>query len=150
MMRKPHLNNDKLREVRSNADWRKLFDALGLKRDPHKSSADDWWAKSPFTDERDPSFHINDKGFYCFSTQESGGVIELVQAYFRHRTGEALNCYNAGRWLLEQGVSIINGSSIENKNGRSEGKRDVVEKLQEQIDNIKPVDNKRYFLTFTF
>lgn len=116
-----------------------MFDVLGLQRDPKKSKPDDWWSVSPFANETEPSFHINDKGFYCFSTKESGGVIELVQAIMKTR-GQIIDCYDAGRWLLEQGVSHLPEMSV--KSDRSEGKMEVVEKLQEQIDTIKPVENK--------
>lgn len=86
-------------ELRRNADWRRVFDALGLVRDERRSKVDDWWASSPFADDRTPSFHINDGGWYCFSTGEGGGVLELVQKVHN------LDCYAAGRWLLEHGLS---------------------------------------------
>lgn len=138
MTNKPHLNNEKLKSVRDNADWKRLFEALGLKRDEKKSTPDDWWAVSPFSNEKEPSFHINDKGFYCFSTKESGGVIELVQAIMKTR-GQIIDCYDAGRWLLEQGISSI--PDFPEKNGRSEGKIEKVKELQEKVDSIKP-ENK--------
>lgn len=86
-------------EIRRNADWRRVFDALGLARDERRSKVDDWWARSPFADDRTPSFHINDGGWYCFSTAEGGGVLELVQKV------HDLDCYAAGRWLLDNGLS---------------------------------------------
>jgi Toprim domain len=96
------IDNERLREIRQNTDWRALFGALGIQKDEQKSREHDWWGKSPFSpDERTASFHINDDGWYCFSTNQGGGPIELVQRIFR------LNCYEAGRWLLDHGVSSI-------------------------------------------
>ena len=77
-MEKPHLDNDKLHEIRNNTDWRKLFLELGLERDDKKSKSDDWWARSPFSKEKEASFHINEKGFYCFSSKEKGGAHTFV------------------------------------------------------------------------
>lgn len=87
--------------IRRNADWRRVFDALGLTRDERKSRVDDWWASSPLAEDNDPSFHINDGGWYCFSSGEGGGILELIQKAFD------LDCYAAARWLLENGCSHL-------------------------------------------
>lgn len=101
---KPRIDNERLREIRQNTDWQVLFGALGIKKDSKKSRERDWWGKSPFSpEERTASFHINEAGWYCFSTNQGGGPIELVQRLFR------LNCYQAGEWLLQNGVSSIQG-----------------------------------------
>lgn len=99
---KSHLDNDDLREIRGNVDWRELFQALEIRRDERKSRTDDWWGHSPFSpDERTPSFHMNDSGWYCHSTGQGGGPVELVQRL------QGCNCYEAGRWLVEHGVSHL-------------------------------------------
>jgi 5S rRNA maturation endonuclease (ribonuclease M5) len=101
------ITKDRLREIRDHTDWRELFRYLGLERD-RKSTEKDWWAVSPLNpDEKHASFHINDRGWTCFSTHESGYVIELVQHVIGRRTGRAMNCYEAGRWLLENGLSHV-------------------------------------------
>jgi DNA primase len=115
MERQPFITATMLSKIRVNADWRALFPALGLEKDETKSKPDDWWAKSPFNpNERHASFHINDKGFCCFSSGETGGTVELVQRVLASR-GELLNCFEAGRWMVEHGVShcdtIQNGKS---------------------------------------
>jgi len=94
-----------LRTIRANTDWRALFAALGLERAKGKGNDNDWWALSPLSEEKTPSFHINDKGWYCHSTGEGGGVVELVQGVLASRSGRAVSCWDAGRWLLEQGMS---------------------------------------------
>lgn len=98
------IDNEALREIRANTDWRRLFAVLGLVRDEKKSKEHDWWALSPLGQETDASFHVNDKGWYDFGRGLGGGPIELVQAVLKAR-GEVLNCYEAGSWLVEHGVS---------------------------------------------
>jgi len=98
----PRIDNERLREIRQNTDWQALFGALRIEKDEKKSRENDWWGKSPFSPgEKTASFHLNSEGWYCFSTHQGGGPIELVQQVFR------LNCYEAGRWLLDSGVSSI-------------------------------------------
>ena len=94
---------ENLTEIRQNSNWRQLFEALQLSSDPKKSKDHDWWAKSPFRpDERTASFHMNARGWYCHATGQGGGPIELVQ-----RLHPGMHCFDAGRWLLEKGVSRI-------------------------------------------
>ncbi|HTG33284.1 MAG TPA: hypothetical protein VLB76_10165 [Thermoanaerobaculia bacterium] len=100
------IDNERLREIRAGTDWRTLFEVLKIEKDERKSREGDWWGLSPFSPgERTASFHLNAGGWYCFSTNQGGGPIELVQRLLR------LNCYEAGRWLLEHGVSSIQGET---------------------------------------
>ncbi len=102
MTASPRLTSDHLTQLRQNADWRRLFEALQIEKDQGKSRDNDWWGKSPFKpDEHTASFHINDRGWYCHSTGQGGGTLELVQRM------HGVNCYEAGRWLLEHGVSQV-------------------------------------------
>lgn len=100
---KPFINRDTLNEIRASADWQKTFAALGLTRDARQSRPDDWWAKSPFNpDEKTASFHMNadPRGggrWYCHSTGQGGGLLDLVQAI------HGGNIFEAGRWLVENG-----------------------------------------------
>jgi len=102
------INNDLLCEIRKNTNWKILFQVLNLQKDEQQSKEDDWWALSPFIEEKTASFHLNAKGFFCFATGQGGGVIELVQAFLKCRMGRELNCYEAGRWLLEKSASQLN------------------------------------------
>ena len=106
----PFLDNDALSQIRRTADWRKLFQALNLEKDEKKSKTDDWWACSPLTAEKTASFHMGDRGWFCFSSHEGGGIIELVQKVVQFRTGQALSCYDAGKWLLDHGISAAPSS----------------------------------------
>lgn len=99
----PRLVAENLTQIRQNSDWRQLFGALQLVKDPKKSKDYDWWAKSPFRpDEGTASFHMNARGWYCHATGQGGGPIELVQ-----RLDPGMHCFDAGRWLLEHGVSRV-------------------------------------------
>jgi len=92
------LNAENLDEIRASIDWQALFAGLGLRKAEQKSKPNDWWAFSPFHDEKTPSFHMAAGGvWYDFSIGEGGGPIELVQRL------EGGNCYEAGRLILERG-----------------------------------------------
>ncbi|MEM7213213.1 MAG: toprim domain-containing protein [Pseudomonadota bacterium] len=95
------LGTDALEELRRTSDWKVLLNQLGLSIDERRSKADDWWMSSPFSDDTTPSFHVKpDKGvWYCFSTRNGGGIIELVQRL------HGLNCFQAGDWLIDHGVA---------------------------------------------
>jgi len=99
---RPFINRDTLNEIRQTADWQKTFLSLGLIRDERQSRPNDWWAKSPFSpDEKTASFHMNDDPqgggrWYCHSTGQGGGLLDLVQAL------QGGNIFEAGRWLVEQ------------------------------------------------
>jgi len=87
-----------LDEIRAGVEWQSLFNGLGLRRDEKKSKPNDWWAYSPFHDEKTASFHIGPGGvWYDFSIGEGGGAIELVQRL----RGD--NCYEAAKLIVESG-----------------------------------------------
>lgn len=92
------LSPENLDEIRASVDWQALFTGLGLRKAEQKSKPNDWWAWSPFHDEKTPSFHMASGGiWYDFSIADGGGPIELVQRL------EGGNCYEAGRAILERG-----------------------------------------------
>ena len=92
------IDQEQLSEIRRSTNWKALFEGLGLRKAEKRSKENDWWAWSPFKDEKTPSFHMSDGGrWYDFSIREGGGVIELLQRLHN------LDCYEAGRMLLEHG-----------------------------------------------
>ena len=93
------LTADDLPEIRRNTDWPRLLEALALILDTRRCKIGDWWAHSPFAEDRQASFHITEKGWYCFSTGQGGGALELVQQL------RGLSCYAAARWLIDNGIS---------------------------------------------
>jgi len=88
-----HLNH-----IRATIDWQGLFEGLGLRRDGRKSKPNDWWAYSPFKEEKTASFHMGAGGiWYDFSVGQGGGPIELIQQM------NGWNCYEAAHYILAHG-----------------------------------------------
>ena len=93
-----------LDEIRKSVDWQAMFASLGFEKAEKKSKPDDWWAFSPFHEEKTPSFHMGPGGvWYDFSIGEGGGAIELVQKI------QNCNCYEAGKYILEHGWANAGG-----------------------------------------
>jgi hypothetical protein len=147
-MKPPFLDNDALSQIRRTADWKKLFQTLNLEKDERKSKTDDWWARSPLTAENSASFHINDKGWFCFSSHEGGGIIELVQKVFQARAGQVLNCFEAGQWLLDQGISSLPSSTCHNPPIENLPKSSEKKKKPKRIEN--PPIRQNLFPSLTF
>lgn len=92
------LTPEHLDEIRASVDWQAMFSGLGLRKAEGKSKPGDWWAFSPFHEEKTPSFHMGPGGlWFDFSIGEGGGAIELIQKL------EGGNCFEAGRFILEHG-----------------------------------------------
>jgi DNA primase len=100
-MPKRFLDTTALETLRKTTNWETVCQVLRLERDDKRSKGNDWWMRSPFSEDTTPSFHIKpgDGIWYCFSTRQGGGVIELVQKL------EGLNCFDAGEWLIDTGCA---------------------------------------------
>ena len=83
----PFLTPEALGEIRAATDWPGLLAALGIRCDLRRSKPGELWAHSPFSEDREASFHVTDKGWYCFATDQGGGALELVQ---QHRAAQLL------------------------------------------------------------
>lgn len=149
------INKEQLKEIRDNADYYKIFAWLGLEPDRKKSRGGDLWARSPFTEEKTASFHLNERGFYCHSQKVGGGIIELVQE-IKKRTGRSLNCYEVGQMLVDEGLSACRGYPKVNlnyqlkfdqspKKPRSEKKNENI--IQERQDGIGVNSPIKYDMT---
>ena len=93
-----------LDEIRNSVNWRAMFAGLGFEKAEKKSKPGDWWAFSPFHQEKTASFHMGPGGvWYDFSIGEGGGAIELVQKI------QNCNCYEAGKYILEHGWAKAGG-----------------------------------------
>ncbi len=89
---------EKLTDIRKNVNVLALVEALGLRVAREKSSGE-IWLHSPFSPDNTASMHIQlDGRWYCHSTQQGGGPIELYKL-IRGR-----DCYAAGREMLELGL----------------------------------------------
>ncbi len=100
-MPKRFLDTTALETLRKTTDWNAVCRVLGLERGGRRSKGHDWWMRSPFSEDKTASFHIKpaDGVWYCFSTRQGGGVIELIQRL------EGLNCFDAGEWLIDTGCA---------------------------------------------
>jgi DNA primase len=130
------LTPENLDEIRASIDWQALFTGLGLKKAEHKSKPNDWWAFSPFHEEKTPSFHMAAGGiWYDFSIGEGGGPIELVQRL------EGGNCYEAGRLILERGwahASVDLGQPV--TKARDSVRRGVTKAVTAEIEAEEPAN----------
>lgn len=127
---------ENLDEIRASIDWQAMFTGLGLRKTDQKSKPNDWWAFSPFHDEKTPSFHMAAGGvWYDFSIGEGGGPIELMQRL------EGGNCYQAGRSILERGwahASIDLGRPVTNT--RDKVRRGVTRAVTVETDAQTPTN----------
>lgn len=115
MKKKYEIDREDLREIRANTDWQRLWEFFGIQKDEKRNT--EWWGFSPFSAEKTASFHMSDNGFKCFSSGESGGKIELTQKLLSQKFGRIVNCYEAGKWLIEIGLSHCSGlQAPESKN----------------------------------
>ena len=121
------IGKQQLREIRQNTDWRTLFLRLQLTKDETRSRTNDWWASSPFSEDKTASFHLNDDGWYCHATQQGGGPLELVQEVLSVRTGQRVNIFQAGAWIVDSGASHFAGD------GRVAGADDSGEVKEETV-----------------
>lgn len=99
------IGKSEVQEIRQNIDWRDLFPALDIVRDETRSRAHDWWARSPFSEDVRPSFHVNNDGWYCQSTKQGGGPLELIQEILSLREGKRVNIFQAAAWAVDAGIS---------------------------------------------
>lgn len=100
------LDAETLADIRQATDWRALFTGLGIRKCDRRSKEHDWWGFSPFKDEKTPSFHMSEGGrWFDFAIGEGGGIIELVQRL------ENVDCYEAGRIILDNNWAVLPGES---------------------------------------
>lgn len=133
-----------LETIRNNTDKQALFAALGLHRDEHKSNNSAWWSLSPFSNKKTPSFVLRANGkWFCHSTGCGGSVIELAM-----RLKNFSDCYTAARWLLDEGISSLDGiAANKTKAVGKDFNRSTEKEVETEIN--KPIKtNLIPFLTF--
>jgi hypothetical protein len=110
---------EKLPEIWQNANWERLIEVFGLEVDnKRRCKSDEIWIKSPFTNERRASLHVNLKEniFKDFSSGKGAnmGILNFCQDLLRQQ-GQEMNCYEVAGWMVEKGISVVG-----NLPGRSE------------------------------
>ncbi len=98
-----------LPRIWQNASWPRIIEAFGLQVDTkRRSSPDEIWIRSPFTDEENASLHLNTARniFKDFSSGLSGGIVNFCQELLKIR-GHEMNCYEVAQWMIEHEISHL-------------------------------------------
>jgi len=128
---------EQLRKIWQSASWEKVIEVFGLEVDgKRRSKPDEIWIKSPFTGENTASLHLNltENIFKDFSSGLGAkvGVLNFCQELLGLR-GQAMNCYEVGSWMMENGISDIGDLDISSQ----EGKRNV--QVLKELEENKPI-----------
>ena len=147
------MQREKLPEIWQNANWERVIEVFGLEVDnKRRCKSDEIWIKSPFTNEKRASLHVNLKEniFKDFSSGIGAnmGILNFCQELLRQQ-GQEMDCYEVAGWMIEKGISVVTDqyrSSEEaerNKKGKDRGSRGLV-KGPDENRPIK-VDLRRWF-----
>ena len=142
-----YLNKDLLRQVRESCnDLDSLVGALNIS--VVKKNSKHFCCLSPFRKEKTPSLFIDinngqwyDQGDH---NQKGGGVLELVCRIKGFYTGSGLDVYQAGRWLLNNGLAFLPSiprSALPSKYNYDVGIQQEVKKPKPKKEN-KPIPSK--------
>jgi transposase len=122
------MQREKLPEIWQNANWERLIEVFGLEVDnKRRCKSDEIWIKSPFTNEKKASLHVNLKEniFKDFSSGKGAnmGILNFCQELLRQQ-GQEMNCYEVAGWMIEKGISVVAGqySSSEEADRNEKGK----------------------------
>ena len=74
---------DSMVEIAKNVPVKNILEQRGIK-------VTKGFAPCPFHEEKTPSFHITKNLYYCFSCQESGDTIKLVQKLYNYSFKDAI------------------------------------------------------------
>ena len=108
------MTREELRRVWENASWQRVIEVFGLEADSRRNG-NPWemWIKSPFSSERTASMHVNlqENIYKDFSSAsgQAGGILNFCQDLLRLR-GQEMNCYEVGRWMLSNHISVVEGT----------------------------------------
>lgn len=134
------LTPEHLDEIRVSVHWQEMFEGLGLRKAEGKSKPNDWWALSPFHEEKTPSFHMGPGGlWYDFSIGEGGGALELIQKL------EGCNCFEAGHFLLDRGWAFCSVERSQAKAAHHKTRsrvRKAIEPTQSQSSQQETPENQ--------
>jgi hypothetical protein len=109
--RAPVIQSGQLPDIWKNANWQRVIEVFGLQMDTERRCrGDEIWIKSPFTQEREASLHLNGEKniFKDFSSGMGAGmgILNFCQKLLSLQ-GHEMNCYQVAGWMLEQGISHL-------------------------------------------
>ena len=105
------IHREQLPHIWKNASWQRVIEVFGLQMDTDRKCRDDEiWIRSPFTQERTASVHLNlaENIFKDFSGGMGAevGILNFCQKLLLMQ-GHKMNCYEVARWMLEKGISYL-------------------------------------------
>jgi len=105
------IQRDQLPQIWKNANWHRVIEVFGLQVDAERRGKDDEiWIKSPFTQEKTASLHLNTAKniFKDFSSGMGAkvGVLNFCQKILL-RQGYEMSCYEVAKWMIEKGISHL-------------------------------------------
>jgi len=120
------MERENLPEIWQNANWKRLIEVFGLEVDhKRRCKSDEIWIKSPFTNEKRASLHVNLKEniFKDFSSGKGAnmGILNFCQELLRQQ-GQEMNCYEVAGWMIEKGISMVADRSSEEAERDEKGK----------------------------
>ncbi len=136
-----------LRQVWRNANWHRVIEVFGLVVDTsRRCRSDETWIKSPFTDERTASLHLNltENTFKDFSSGQGAhvGVLNFCQELLRMQ-GQDLNCYEVAEWMVEKDISTTDYQRHNNSNCKATKNDEISVDLRRWLQVDHPVLKQR-------
>jgi hypothetical protein len=130
------MQREKLPEIWQNANWERVIEVFGLEVDQkRRCKSDEIWIKSPFTNEKRASLHVNlrENIFKDFSSEKGAnmGILNFCQELLRQQ-GQEMDCYEVAGWMIERGISMVAGQyrssedADRNEKGKDRGTRGSV------------------------
>jgi len=118
---------EKLPEIWQNANWERVIEVFGLEVDnKRRCKSDEMWIKSPFTNEKRASLHVNLKEniFKDFSSGKGAnvGILNFCQELLRQQ-GQEMNCYEVAGWMVEKGISVVGDQHRRSEEAQRKEKR---------------------------
>ena len=101
------INREHLPQIWRNANWWEVIGVFNLEvAENRRDKSDEIWIKSPFTNEKTASLHLDLKGnvYKDFSSGKGGGILNFCQDVLTMR-GQAMNCYEVADWMIKKGIS---------------------------------------------
>jgi len=123
------MQREKLPEIWQNANWQRVIQVFGLEVDnKRRCKSDEIWIKSPFTNEKRASLHVNLKEniFKDFSSGKGAkmGILNFCQELLRQQ-GQEMDCYEVAGWMIEKGISVVSdrrsGEAERHEKGKDRG-----------------------------
>ncbi len=101
------IDREHLPQIWRGANWRKIIEVFNLEvAQNRRHKSDEIWIKSPFSNEKTASLHLNSTQnvFKDFSSGKGGGILIFCQDLLAMR-GQSMNCYQVAGWMMENGIS---------------------------------------------